>query len=71
MKDAKGNVIEAGVTLRRVIDGRAVYAGQQYTVIARLWDDDDQAESLIADAGFIRELITPERALEYEVSEQN
>ena len=66
MQDAKGKEIKAGQTLRRIVDGRAVDTGFIYRVISRKWDD-EQSESLVADGGFVQELITPDRAKEYEV----
>lgn len=67
MQDAKGTQIKAGQTLRRIVDSKAVYIGLVYTVISRKWDEEDKTESLVADGGYICELITKDRAKEYEV----
>ena len=68
MKDANGVHIEPGQTLERIIQTSAATVGHRYTVLQRNWHaDDEEGEDLIADGGFIKELITPDRAKEYKV----
>lgn len=67
MNDAKNNPITKGARLRRIIDDRAAYVGHEYTVVERVWHEGDTGPSLVADGGFISELLSPERCKEYEV----
>lgn len=66
-QDSQGTQIKPGDTLERVVDGKAVYKGQKYTVVQRKWNEDDEHESLVAETEFINELLWPGRALEYRV----
>lgn len=56
-----------GQTIIRVVEGHgAAQIGQKYQVI--LYDFNGNGEKqLVADGGFIKELITPEREKEYAV----
>lgn len=67
MRDANEKLLEPGQTLKRVIAGRATPIGWKYKLIRRKWNEEDPEESLIADGGFIKELLNPKRAEEFEI----
>ena len=71
MKDSKGQQIKEGQTLKRIVDGMAVDAGHEYTVILRKWNDTDDTAALIADGGFVKEMLSVELAKEFEVTKTN
>ena len=57
-----------GQTIIRVIEGRGAPIGHKYHVI--LYDfNGNGKKQLVADGGYIKELITPEREKEYAVEE--
>ena len=66
MKDASGKPITPGATLKRIVENHSAPADHEYTVI--LYDFyGNGKEDLVADGGFIKELLDLERAKEYEV----
>lgn len=67
MKDANGTEIKIGDDLERIVDGIPNKAGYKYTVIGMDWETEEPGTELVADGGFIKELITNTRALEYKV----
>lgn len=67
MKDVSGNELIHGQTVERVVASRATYVGHKYTVVSRKWDQEDADDSLVADGGFIQELLTVERSKEFKI----
>jgi hypothetical protein len=67
IRDKNAKDIEPGQTLRRITVGNCTQVGHRYTVKQRNWKDGGEGKDLIADGGFINELITPERSKEYEI----
>jgi hypothetical protein len=68
MNDKNGKPITPGATLKRIVEGRGAPVGYEYTAI--LYDFyGDGTEHLVADGGFVKELLTSERAKEFEVIE--
>lgn len=68
MKDTNGTEIKEGQTLRRIIDSGGGRKGQTYTVVLKKWSEEDEQHSLVADGGFIKELLSVrDTAEEYEV----
>ena len=67
MKDVNGIEIQPGDRLRRVVDGAGTGVGYEYEAILYDFDADSSGEDLVADGGFIKELLTPDRAKEFEV----
>lgn len=65
MKDARGKELKPGQTVKRILDGMAVDAGHEYKIVLRPWDEETAA--LIADGGFVKELLNVERAKEFEI----
>lgn len=67
MNDINGRLITPGSKFKRVVDGRVTHIGHEYTAILSKFSSDEQ--ELVADGGFVKELLTPERAKEFEVIE--
>jgi hypothetical protein len=65
MKDIGGREIQEGTKLERAVDGKAAATGHKYLVIKRMWSDDDPVASLVADGGFVSELLNMEVAKEF------
>lgn len=61
------NEFKPGDKLERIVEGRGAPAGHCYTVVKGHFMSGGAGDDLIADGGYIRELITPERASEYRV----
>jgi hypothetical protein len=60
---------KAGQIIVRIVDGRAVDAGHEYTVVESDIFSSGGAAQLVADGGFIKELITPENEADYMLKE--
>ena len=67
MKDAKGKTIEPGQTLKRIVEAPATKIGQTFNVLQYNWTDGGEGEDLVADGGYIKLLLWPERAKEFEI----
>ncbi len=67
IKDKHSKEIAPGQVLRRVVDGRATNAGHEYIVVQYDFKTGGEGEDLVADGGFVKELLWPERALEFVV----
>lgn len=67
IKDKHSKEIAPGQTLRRVVDGKAADAGHEYTVVRYDFKTGGEGADLVADGGFVKELLYPERALEFVV----
>lgn len=72
MKDHKGKELTDGQTAKRVVSISVMDVSSKrnlYAIRSRLWHEGDAEPSLVADAGFVTELLTPERAKEFEIIE--
>jgi hypothetical protein len=69
LSDKNAKAYEPGQTLKRIVEGNCTGIGYKYTVIQRDWHSGGEGEDLIADGKFIKELITPENAKDYEIVE--
>ena len=67
MQDKYGKEIKPGQTLRRIVDAPAAISGTEYTVIQYDWNTGGEGEDLIAECRHKKELLWPERALEFAV----
>lgn len=65
MKDSKGKELAPGQTVKRTVDGMAVDAGWEYKIELRT--EEDHSAILVANGGFVREILDPERAKEFEI----
>jgi hypothetical protein len=59
--------IKEGQTLKRIVDGRAVGKDHIYRVVKYNFSTGGVGDDLVADGGFIKELITKDRVSEYVV----
>lgn len=59
-----------GQKLVRIVEGRATSAGHKYIVIEYDFNHDGKPV-LVADGGFIKELLTDENINEFQVDQQN
>jgi hypothetical protein len=72
IRDKNAKDIKPGQTLKRVVDGRATSKGYKYKVIQRDWTTGDpNGEDLVADGGFIKELLDPTISKEFEVIDES
>lgn len=72
MKDAKGKEIKPGQTARRIVSKAVMEVNSpynKYTIRLKKWNLDDDTEVLVADAGFLTELLDADRAREFEVTD--
>lgn len=69
IRDRNAKDIKPGQSLERVVDGKATYVGHKYIVKRYDWQTGGDGEDLIADGGFINELLSPERAKEFVIVE--
>lgn len=67
MNDAHGKEIQPGQTLKRLKESSGTRIGQTYKVILMDWHDGGEGEDLVADGGYIKQLLWPERAREFEI----
>lgn len=67
LRDIDGVPIKAGQKLVRAVDGQGTDTGYEYEVIEEKFSGSSKKPSLIADGGFIQELLYPERAVEFRV----
>lgn len=66
MEDVNGKPITAGSRLRRVVAGSVTAVGYEYQTVEYDFSGNGTAE-LVADGGFVKELLSSERAKEFEV----
>jgi hypothetical protein len=69
LRDKNAKDIEPGQTLRRLVDHQAAYKGQRYIVKQYNWHTGGEGEDLIADTGFIKELLNPVLSKDFEIIE--
>lgn len=71
IRDKSAKEIKADQTLRRVVDGKATYKGHIYKVKQYDFKTNTEGTDLVADGGFIKELLDHDRAKEFEIVDES